>query len=102
MTSKEIEELQERVYKISCGMFPLDMFFNDIRDNPNPDFDKDFAYRDLERIVDRVEKLEKAIVMLKEIGCITIAQEIGGFFLYICGERIRLIPEEYELLKEVF
>ena len=44
MTQKEINKLKKRVYSISNCMFPLDMFFNDIGKNKDPDFNKESAY----------------------------------------------------------
>ena len=58
MNKEEIKELQEKTYAISWSGFPLDAFFNDIRDNPNPNFDKDSAYQDLKKIVDEIYKLK--------------------------------------------
>lgn len=57
MNKEEIKELQEKTYAISWSGFPLDAFFNDIRDNPNSNFDKDSAYQDLKKIVDKFYKL---------------------------------------------
>lgn len=68
MNSKEIEELREKVYEMSNSMLPLNTFFNDIRDNPNENYDKELAYNDLSIIVDyiiyirnRLEKLEEEL-----------------------------------------
>lgn len=57
MTQKEINELKERCYAIGNTKFPLDTFFNDIRDNDNPKFNKDDAYEDLKLIVDEIYRL---------------------------------------------
>lgn len=74
MTSKEIEELQEKVYDMSSSRLPLDRFFNDIRDNPNENYDKEYAYKDLALIVNYineidclVEKLGIAVEYINEV-----------------------------------
>lgn len=41
------------------SQFPIDVFYNDIRDNPNPNFDKELAYKDLEKVVNYIAKLQK-------------------------------------------
>ena len=68
MDDKEIKKLQEKVYSLSFSGFPLDAFFNDIRDNQNPKFNKDLAYEDLKKIADEVyelRKIKKVIEFLK-------------------------------------
>ena len=61
MSDKEIQELKERVYAISYSGFPLDAFFNDIRNVSDPRFNEMAAYRDLKLIVDKIYDLrEKA------------------------------------------
>ena len=64
MNSKEIEELRKEVYEMSNSMLPLDMFFNDIRDNKSPTFNKELAYKDLREIVERFKELKKVNVVL--------------------------------------
>ena len=59
MTQKETKELQERCYAIGNSKLPLDTFFNDIRDNPNPNFNKESAYEDLKLIVDEIYRLKE-------------------------------------------
>lgn len=61
MTDKEIQELQKRVYAISYSGFPLDTFFNDIRNVSDPRFNEMAAYSDLKLIVDEIyDLIEKA------------------------------------------
>lgn len=47
LTYEEIEELQSLCYEHGNTCFPIDMFFNDIRDNKSPTFQKNQAYKDL-------------------------------------------------------
>ena len=61
MNKEEIKLLQERTYAISNSLFPLNTFFNDIRDNDNPRFGKDLAYQDLKLIVDEFYRLREKI-----------------------------------------
>ena len=50
------EYLRKKCYKMGNSQLPLDVFYNDIRDNPN--FDKELAYKDLEKVVNYIEKLQ--------------------------------------------
>ena len=59
MTQKEINKLKERCYAIGNSKFPLDQFFNDIRDNDNPRYNKKQAYEDLKLIVDEIYRLRE-------------------------------------------
>lgn len=59
MNNKEIKELQERCYAIGNSKFPLDQFFNDIRDNDSPRYNKEEAYNDLKLIVDEIYRLRE-------------------------------------------
>lgn len=59
MTKEEIKQLEERVYTIGSSLFPIDVFFNDIRDNKNPKYNKDKAYEDLKLIVDEIYRLRE-------------------------------------------
>lgn len=57
---EEVDKLQEKVYSVSNSAFPLDAFFNDIRDNKNPNYNKCSAYEDLEKIIDTfIELIER-------------------------------------------
>ena len=53
------EYLRKKCYKMGNSQFPIDVFYNDIRDNPNPNFDKELAYKDLEKVVNYIEDLRK-------------------------------------------
>lgn len=61
MNKEEIKLLQERTYAISNSLLPLNVFFNDIRDNDNPRFRKDLAYQDFKLIVDEFYRLREEI-----------------------------------------
>ena len=76
----KFKNLQNKIYSMSNSFLPLDMFFNDIRDNKAKNFDKDGAYKDLDIIANfiidlqgqlakkdqRIAELEKGLVELKE------------------------------------
>lgn len=57
MTTEELKQLKERVYASGSSLFPIDVFFNDIRDNKDPKYNKDRAYEDLKLIVDEIYRL---------------------------------------------
>lgn len=112
MTSKEIEELREKVYEMSNSMLPLNMFFNDIRDNPNENYDKELAYNDLMLIVDyiiymrnKLEKLEKANDILKDKILIYQFDNVVDNSIFYTLEtnypNKTISKEECELLREV-
>lgn len=71
----ELEALRQRIYNISNSYFPLDSFFNDICNIEDKDYDKEQAYKDIEKICslfekllkdqERKEKLEKALNIFK-------------------------------------
>ena len=104
MTKEEIKELQARVYDISWSGFPLDTFFNDIRDNPSPNFNKELAYEDLKKIVDevyRLRKLKKAIKFLEDETKLYIEKDEFGYTLWVGGTGYKINKEEYELFEEI-
>lgn len=57
--NKELETLRQRIYNISNSYFPLDSFFNDICNIKDNDYDKEQAYKDIEKICSLFEKLLK-------------------------------------------
>lgn len=61
MKDAELNKIKEKVYNISSSLFPLDVFFNDIFKNNNPQFDKDAALHDIELIADYVIELQNKI-----------------------------------------
>lgn len=86
------KELEEKIYSMSNSFLPLDMFFNDIRDNKAENYDKESAYKDLEIIADFIidlqnqlnqvnKKLKDVIVPRFELG-----QEV---FVFDWDEQIR-------------
>ena len=112
MTSKEIEELREKVYEMSNGMLPLNTFFNDIRDNKSPTFNKELAYEDLSIIVDyiiymqnKLEKLEKVNDVLKDKILIYQFNNVVDDSIFYTLEtnytNKTISKEECELLREV-
>ena len=55
------KELQEKIYSMSNSFLPLDMFYNDIRDNPIENYDKEQAYKDIEKIANFILDLQKQL-----------------------------------------
>lgn len=83
MIKEEIKQLEERVYAIGSSLFPIDIFFNDIRDNKDPKYNKDKAYEDLKLIVDEIYRLrdrEKA----KKIKKPTSIEDMGYYCCPVC------------------
>lgn len=80
MTKEEIKQLEERVYAIGSSLFPINVFFNDIRDNKDPKYNKDRAYEDLKLIVDEIYRLrdKKTPKKLKS------KTDKDGRFLLVC------------------
>lgn len=76
----KFKNLQNKIYSMSNSFLPLDMFYNDIRDNPLDNYNKEQAYKDIEKIANfiidlqgqlakkdqRIAELEKGLVELKE------------------------------------
>ena len=52
------KNLRDKCYEMGNSKLPVDVFYNDIRDNKAPNFNKDEAYADLEKIVDYIAKLQ--------------------------------------------
>lgn len=59
------KNLRDKCYEMGNSKLPVDVFYNDIRDNKAPNFNKDEAYADLEKIVDYIEKLQNESEELK-------------------------------------
>ena len=60
------KNLRDKCYEMGNSKLPVDVFYNDIRDNKVSNFNKDEAYADLEKIVDYIEKLQSENEELKE------------------------------------
>lgn len=60
LSKEELKELQDYCYSNGCSFFPVNMFFNDIRDNKEKNFDKNQAYKDLWAIILTTEDDRKA------------------------------------------
>lgn len=62
------KNLRDKCYEMGNSKLPLDVFYNDIRDNKASNFNKEEAYADLEKIVDYIAKLlDENIVLRKSI-----------------------------------
>ena len=59
------KNLRDKCYEMGNSKLPVDVFYNDIRDNKVSNFNKDEAYADLEKIVDYIEKLQNESEELK-------------------------------------
>lgn len=55
------KELQEKIYSMSNSFLPLDVFYNDIRDNNAENYDKEQAYKDIEIIADFIIDLQQQL-----------------------------------------
>lgn len=55
------KELQDKIYSMSNSFLPLDVFFNDIRDNPVENYNKEQAYKDIEIIADFIIDLQSQL-----------------------------------------
>lgn len=55
------QELEEKIYSMSNSFLPLDVFYNDIRDNPIENYDKERAYKDIEIIADFIIDLQSQL-----------------------------------------
>lgn len=55
------EELEKKIYSMSNSFLPLDVFYNDIRDNPVENYDKEQAYKDIEIIADFIIDLQSQL-----------------------------------------
>lgn len=83
MTKEEIKQLEERVYAIGSSLFPIDVFFNDIRDNKDPRYNKDRAYEDLKLIVDEIYRLRDKATP-KKIKKPTSPEDFGYYSCPVC------------------
>lgn len=55
------QELQDKIYSMSNSFLPLDVFFNDIRDNTADNYNKEQAYKDIEIIADFIIDLQSQL-----------------------------------------
>lgn len=60
LSKEELKELRDYCYSNGCSFFPVNTFFNDIRDNKEKNFDKNQAYKDLWAIILTTEDNRKA------------------------------------------
>lgn len=73
------KELEEKIYSMSNSFLPLDVFYNDIRDNPIENYDKERAYKDIEIIADFIIDLQSQLDHQK-----ARIEELEGQFAYEC------------------
>ena len=55
------KELEKKIYSMSNSFLPLDVFYNDIRDNPVENYNKEQAYKDIEIIADFIIDLQSQL-----------------------------------------
>lgn len=58
--------LEEKIYSISNSFLPLDMFYNDIRDIKDKNYNKESAYKDLGKIADFIIDLQSQLDQANE------------------------------------
>ena len=73
------KELEKKIYSMSNSFLPLDVFYNDIRDNPIENYDKERAYKDIEIIADFIIDLQSQLDHQK-----ARIEELEGQFAYEC------------------
>lgn len=61
-----IQRDEEKIYSMSNSFLPLDVFFNDIRDNKAENYDKERAYKDLEIIANFIIDLQSQLDQANE------------------------------------
>ena len=54
----ENKKLKQKIFEMSNSYLPLDMFYNDIRDNKQENYNKDLAFEDLAKITDFIIDLQ--------------------------------------------
>ena len=115
MTIEKINEIRNKVYEITCSMFPLGDFFNDIETVESNRYNKEQAYLDMEKIADVVikletenERLKKAIKIIKKVYLNNVylskVENINDDFVLMFNnymDVVRVSKEEYALLQEV-
>ncbi len=60
------KNLEEKIYSMSNSFLPLDVFFNDIRDIKDKNYNKESAYKDLEKIADFIIDLQSQLDQANE------------------------------------
>lgn len=60
------KNLEEKIYSMSNSFLPLDVFFNDIRDIKEKNYNKEMAYKDLEKIADFIIDLQSQLDQANE------------------------------------
>ena len=89
------KELEEKIYSMSNSFLPLDMFYNDIRDNKAENYDKERAYKDLEIIANFIIDLQSQLDHANE--------KLKGAIIprYKIGTKLYMIPTEFNRLKGI-
>lgn len=108
LSREEINELRSLCYEHSNSWCPLSDFFNDIYLNKSETYNKNQAFKDLWLIVlivlDKKKEL-KALQIIKEkrvdVNCFLIYDLERYNSLIAKNEFMKLIQEEYDLLKDV-
>lgn len=58
---EKIKDLQEKIYSMSCSYLPLDVFFNDIDIINVDNYNKEEAYKDIEKIANFILDLQQQL-----------------------------------------
>ena len=87
--------LEEKIYSMSNSFLPLDVFYNDIRDNKDKNYNKESAYKDLEKIADFIIDLQSQLDQANE--------RLKGAIIprYKIGTKLYMIPTEFNRLKGI-
>lgn len=87
--------LEEKIYSMSNSFLPLDVFYNDIRDNKDKNYNKESAYKDLEKIADFIIDLQSQLDQANE--------RLKGAIIprYAIGTKLYMIPTEFNRLKGI-
>lgn len=112
LTDSEIIELRNICYSEGNTFFPIDTFFNDIRDNREEGFDKNQAYKDLWLIVDLfqyVHRKAEAFDIIKnkqvDMGLFTTSAFLSehktpdAYNFTISNKARNLTQEEWDVLR---
>ena len=91
------QELQDKIYSMSNSFLPLDVFFNDIRDNTADNYNKEQAYKDIEIIADFIIDLQSQLDQQK-----ARIEELEGQFAYECecNKQFVQLQKMWDELKE--
>ncbi len=99
------KNLEEKIYSMSNSFLPLDMFYNDIRDNPVENYNKEQAYKDLEKIADFILDLHNNLFYLSFKDVYRTKAEAENYLHHANITRTETLPfltwEEFKRKREL-